>query len=105
MYDVGLISTGGSKRAGSKSANVYKAFTGNGVSSRLSERTRTELVEYLDDYQGSQQRRVRRLRGKLADGGEKYRSSSNRVNTSDLGYGFVDSLRVIWRYFIAWANR
>lgn len=106
MYDVGLVSTGESKRTGSKSANVYKAFTGNGVSSRLSERTRTELVEYLDDYRGSQQRRVRRLRNKLADGGDEAPSNSTtRVDTSDLGHGFVDSLRIIWRHFVAWLGR
>ena len=114
MYDVGLVSTSGSTETKSKSANVYKAFNHNGVSARLGEKTRRQLVQYLTDYRGPQRRRVRRLRSDL----KTARSSSNRgkagdegtteaegktydVDTSDLGYGLIDSLRSIWRHLVA----
>jgi len=114
MYDVGLVSTTGSTETKSKSANVYKAFNHNGVSARLSEKTRRQLVQYLTDYRGPQRRRVRRLRSEL----ETTKFSSNRretdteettddeektydVDTYDLGYGFIDSLRTIWRHLVA----
>lgn len=114
MYDVGLVSTSGSTETKSKSANVYKAFKHKGVSACLGEKTRRQLVQYLTDYQGPQGRRVRRLRSDL----ETTKSSSNRnktdnegtiesegktydVDTSDLEYGIIDSLRAIWRHFVA----
>lgn len=103
MYDVGLVSTSGSTRAKSKGANVYKAFTQNGVSARLSEQTRKELVQYLSDYRGPQKKRVRQLRAELVTGNSKTRrTSTSNVDTSDLSYGVIDSLRVIWRHVIAW---
>jgi hypothetical protein len=51
MYDVGLVSTGGSGTS-TKSADVYLAFTEHGVSSRLSDETRHKLIRYLEKYQG-----------------------------------------------------
>ncbi|WP_157884819.1 hypothetical protein [Halorubrum aethiopicum] len=114
MYDVNLVSTSNSTETKGMSANVYKAFNHNGVPARLSEQTRRELVQYLTDYRGPQRRRVRRLRTEL----ETTKSSGNGkkitdegtttderktydVDTSDLGYGFIDSLRAIWRHALA----
>src|SRR6056297_3235030 len=48
MYDVGLLSTGGSGGP-TKSVNVYSAFTENGVSSRLSDQTRAKFLNYLEE--------------------------------------------------------
>lgn len=114
MYDVGLVSTSGSTETKSKSANVYKAFKDKGVSARLSKKTCRQLVRYLTDYRGPQRRRVRRLRSDLEtakpsrdrstsdDGGTtENKEKSYDVDTSDLGYGFIDSLRAIWRHFVA----
>lgn len=102
MYDVGLLSTGGSGGP-TKSVNVYSAFTENGVSARLSEQTRSELLEYFEDYCGPQQSRVRRLSSKLSrtQKYEDFRSQAD-VKTSDLGYGVIDSIRHIWRYVVTW---
>lgn len=114
MYDVGLVSTSGSTQTKSKSANVYKAFNHNGVFARLRKQTRKQLVEYLTDYRGPQRRRVRRLRTELettkSSGDEKETSDegttggkqkTSDVDTSDLGYGLIDSLRAIWRHALA----
>jgi hypothetical protein len=102
MYDVGLVSTSGSTSAKGKSANVYRAFAKNGVSARLSEQTRKSLVQYLTDYQGPQKGRVRQLRTELTTGNTKNdRGSTSNVDISDLGYGIIDSLRVIWRHILA----
>lgn len=103
MYDVGLLSTGGSGAPTNKSANVYSAFVKSGVSAHLNEQTRSEFVNYLENYQGQQQRRVRRLRNKLSQGHRRGRSnSSSDVKTSDLNYGVVDSIRHVWRHVVAW---
>ncbi len=99
MYDVGLISTGGGSTSTTKSANVYSAFTSHSVSAKLSDQTRAELIQYLNEYRGTQQRRVGRLRRELANS-EKTGMSGSTVNTSDLDYGFVDSIRRIWRHIV-----
>ncbi len=99
MYDVGLISTGDGDTSTIKSANVYSAFTGHSVSAKLSDQTRAELIQYLKDYRGTQQRRVGRLHRELADS-EKTGTSGSTVSTSDLGYGLADSIRRIWRHIV-----
>lgn len=81
MYDVGLLSTGGSTQTGGKTADVYTAFTSTGASSRLQDSTRTQLVEYLDEYQGQQQRQVNRLQRKLSTARE--RSGTSQTTSND----------------------
>jgi len=108
MYDVGLLSIGNSNSRTTKSANVYSAFTSTGASAGLSDVTRRLLLDYLDDYQGAQQGRVRRLRrqlGKTSSKDESRPPLRTEVKTSDLGYGFADSVRHIWRYICAWFER
>jgi hypothetical protein len=79
MYDVGLLSTGGSTQTSGKTADVYSAFTSTGVSSRLRDSTRRQLTSYLDDYHGRQQRQVNRLQQKISIS----RRESNSTQTAN----------------------
>ena len=79
MYDVGLLSTGGSTQTNGKTADVYTAFTNTGVSSRLRDSTRRQLTSYLDDYHGRQQGQVNRLQEKLSIS----RRESNSTQTTN----------------------
>lgn len=97
MYDVELLSTGNSGSPNHKRANVYNAFTGSGLSSHLSDATRKELVRYLDDYQGTQQRRVRKLRRSLKRSkSNRQLSSARKSSQPNPVSNFIDDLRRVW---------
>jgi hypothetical protein len=100
MYDVGLVSTGGSGTS-TKSADVYLAFTEHGVSSRLSDETRHKLIRYLEKYPGTQQRKVRKLRKTLDQTSQHGRSNSNSsVGVSGLPLSHTDVLKNTWGYIL-----